>query len=119
MAHDLSLSDFDLPTPDELDGAPAPAPARCAAEPSTSTPGGSARLNLEEERLLESLLSSPGMSPLLPLSPELLDDLLLHTPTLSKLTTQVARPGRAAKAWGVSERCAGRVAAGGQLEPPP
>ena len=38
MAHDLSLSDFDLPTPDDLDGTAA-----------TSTPGGSARLKLEEE----------------------------------------------------------------------
>ena len=104
MAHDLSLSDFDLPTQDELDGTAA-----------TSTPGGSARLKLEEERLLESLLSSPGMSLLLPLSPDLLEDLLLHTPNLSKLTTQVT-PGCAAKAWGVSERCAGRVASGGQLE---
>ena len=58
MAHDLSLSDFELPTPDELDGTAA-----------SSTAGGSARLHLEEERLLESLLSSPGMSPLLPLKP--------------------------------------------------
>ena len=32
---------------------------------------------------------------------------------------KAAYPGRAATAWGVSERCAGRVAAGGQLEPPP
>ena len=34
----------------------------------------------------------------------------------SKLTTQVT-PGCAAKAWGVAERCAGRVAAAAQLEP--
>ena len=32
---------------------------------------------------------------------------------------KAAYPGCAAKAWGMSERCAGRVAAGGQLEPPP
>ena len=104
MVHDLSLSDFELPTPDELDGT-------AASSTAGGHTGGSARLHLEEERLLESLLSSPGMSPLLPLSPDLLEDLLLHTPNLSKLTTQVA-PGRAATAWGVSERCAGRVAAG-------
>lgn len=102
MSHELSLSDFDLPTPDELDGAAAA--ARCGGGPSVSTPG-SARLNIEEERLLESLLSSPGMNP----------D-LLHTPNLSKLTTQMT-PRCAAGAWGMSERCSASVAAGGQLEP--
>jgi len=103
MSHELSLSDFDLPTSDELDGAAAAA-ARYGGGPSASTPG-STRLNIEEERLLESLLSSPGMNP----------D-LLHTPNLSKLTTQMT-PRCAAGAWGMSERCAGGVAAGGQLEP--
>jgi hypothetical protein len=52
------------------------------------------------------------------MNPDLLEDLLL-TPNgahLSKLTTQVT-PGCAAKAWGVAERCAGRVAAAAQLEP--
>ena len=52
------------------------------------------------------------------MNPDLLEqhlEDLLHTPNLSKLTTQVT-PGCAAKAWGVSERCAGRVASGGQLE---
>ena len=105
MSHELSLSDFELPTSDELDGAAAAA-ARCGGAPSSSTPGTS-RLNLEEERLLESLLSSPGMNP----------D-LLHTPNLSKLTTSMT-PRCAAGAWGMSDRCAGAgVTAGGQARAP-
>lgn len=83
MAHDLSLSDFDLPTQDELDGA-------AATSTLTATPGGGARFNIEEERLLESLLSSPGCHP----------D-LLNTPNLSKLTTQLA-PRCAAAGWSAS-----------------
>jgi len=107
MSHDLSLSDFELPTSEELDGAAAAARDKISSggtsAPSASTPGAS-RLNLEEERLLESLLSSPGMNPE-----------LLHTPNLKQLTTSMSprcTAGDTAGAWVMSERCAGMTAGG-------